>query len=219
MVPALSSWIAPTATTPDVEDTSFWSVANRESVVLVAGEPSLTAIRSGPFDPGPKYLVVRSYAWRIVVDSDMAALSCCPRFSESSGIVSGIRMTRATAPLQAGCLAIPAAHFAHNPLLAADSEYGGRTRSALIRVPSMPSTAGRSVRAASTAATTEIAAISPIALTCGMFATSSDRRAIVTVVPAKNTAPPEVATAREIDSSIGRPSLIPRKWRVTMNSP
>ena len=44
MVPALSSWIAPTATTPDVEDTSFWSVANRESVVLVAGEPSLTAI-------------------------------------------------------------------------------------------------------------------------------------------------------------------------------
>ena len=73
--------------------------------------------------------------------------------------------------------------------------------------------------AASTAITTEIAAISPIAVTCGMFATSSDRSAIVTVLPAKKTAPPEVATARAIDSVTGRPSLIPRKWRVTMNSP
>src|SRR5258708_6628025 len=62
VVPAGSIWIAPTATTPDLQGTSFWSVTSRGSVVRGsefeeleldvpagwAGEPSLTAIRSGP---------------------------------------------------------------------------------------------------------------------------------------------------------------------------
>jgi hypothetical protein len=52
-----------------------------------------------------------------------------------------------------------------------------------------------------------------------MFATSSDSSAIVTVVPAKNTAPPDVAAARAIDSLVSNPSLSPRKCRVMMNSP
>jgi hypothetical protein len=55
-------------------------------------------------------------------------------------------------------------------------------------------------------------------VTSGMFATASETRAIVTVPPAKNTAPPEVAAARAIDSSIGKSSDNPRKCRVTMNS-
>jgi len=74
------------------------------------------------------------------------------------------------------------------------------------------------VSAASTATTTAIAAIRPIVVTSGMFATASETSAIVTVPPAKNTAPPEVDVARAIDSSISRPSPRPRKWRVTMNS-
>src|SRR5437588_13053729 len=122
-----------TATTPEVDETSFWSVARRESPVDSAGEPSLAAIRSGPLVPGPKYFVVRSYACRIVVDSDIAALSCCPRLSENSGIVRGIRMASASRPLQAGCLAIAAAHLAHPPALAFSSEYRGRTRRASTR--------------------------------------------------------------------------------------
>ena len=52
----------------------------------------------------------------------------------------------------------------------------------------------------------------------GMPATASETSAIVTVPPAKNTAPPEVAAARAIDSSIDSPSFMPRKCRVTMNS-
>ena len=82
-----------------------------------------------------------------------------------------------------------------------------------------PSRAGNSVSAPSTATITAIAAISPIVVTSGMPATASDASAIVTVAPAKNTAPPEVATARAIDSSTSRPCLFrPRKCRVTMNS-
>ena len=49
-------------------------------------------------------------------------------------------------------------------------------------------------------------------------ATASDTSAIVTVPPAKNTAPPEVAVARASDSCSSRPSRNPRKCRVTMNS-
>jgi hypothetical protein len=82
----------------------------------------------------------------------------------------------------------------------------------------MASIAGNNVTAASTATTTAIAAINPIMVTSGMFATASDTRAIVTVLPANTTAPPEVAAARAIDSRISRPSSRPRKWRVTMNS-
>ena len=79
------------------------------------------------------------------------------------------------------------------------------------------STAGSSVSAPSTATTTAIAAIKPIVVTSGMPATASDASAIVTVAPAKKTAPPEVAAARAIDSLMSRPSFSPRKWRVMMN--
>ena len=65
---------------------------------------------------------------------------------------------------------------------------------------------------------TAIAAIRPIVVTSGMPATASETSAIVTVPPAKVTAPPEVATARAIDSCNSRPSFMPRKCRVTMNS-
>ena len=71
--------------------------------------------------------------------------------------------------------------------------------------PAIASTAGSSVSAASTATTTAIAAIRPIVVTSGMPATASETSAIVTVQPAKNTAPPEVAAARAIDSSIAQP--------------
>ena len=65
---------------------------------------------------------------------------------------------------------------------------------------------------------TAIAAIRPIVVTSGISATASDTSAIVTVLPAKSTAPPEVAAARAIDSSHGQALSSPRKWRVTMNS-
>ena len=80
------------------------------------------------------------------------------------------------------------------------------------------SIAGSRVSAARTAMTTATAAISPIVVTSGMPATASDTSAIVTVPPANDTAPPEVAAARAIDSRSSRPSFMPRKCRVTMNS-
>ena len=52
---------------------------------------------------------------------------------------------------------------------------------------------------------TAIAAVYPSVDTSGMPATKSEHRAITTVTPAKTTAPPEVAVARAIDSSIGTP--------------
>lgn len=55
-------------------------------------------------------------------------------------------------------------------------------------------------------------------VTSGILATASDTSAMVTVLPANTTAPPEVATARAIDSRSSRPSPRPRKCRVTMNS-
>ncbi len=90
----------------------------------LAGEPSLTAIRSGPLVPGPKLLAVRSYARRTVVDVEYAAMSCWPSVSESSGIASGIRIASATAPHTTGRLEMSLAHFAHSPFFAS-SVVGG----------------------------------------------------------------------------------------------
>ena len=231
VVPALSTCIGVTAATPEVVETSFWSVCRRGSVVRgslpfdelaplagCAGEPRETAMISGPLAPGPKYFDNRSYAWRAVVDVDSAAVSCWPRLSENSGIVNGIRMVSATSPAITGRLAMSAAHLAHSPVRACSSLCGLRTRSALMRGPRMARIAGSRVSAASTATTTATAAIRPIVVTKGMSAIASETSAIVTVPPAKNTAPPEVAAARAIDSRISSPSCRPRKWRVTMNS-
>ena len=114
------------------------------------------------------------------------------------------------------------AHFAHRPSCVSasgwTSRWAWRTRSELMCGPAIARPAGSSVSAASTATTTAIAAIRPIVVTSGMPATASETSAIVTVPPAKNTAPPEVAAARAIDSSSSSPSCSPRKWRVTMNS-
>ena len=41
-----------------------------------AGDPSRTAISSGPLTPAPKFCEIRSYAWRDVVDFESAAVSC-----------------------------------------------------------------------------------------------------------------------------------------------
>ncbi len=155
---------------------------------------------------------------RAVVVVDSAAMSCWPSVSDSSGIVSGIRIASAARPAIQGKRAISCAHFAHRPSCACCSEGGWRTRSELIRGPVIASVAGSSVKAASTATTTAIAAIRPSVVISGMPATASEISAIVTVPPAKKTAPPEVAAARAIDSSIASPSLMPRKCRVTMNS-
>ena len=153
-----------------------------------------------------------------MVEVESAPTSCWPSVSESSGIISGIRIASAATPAINGLFATAWAQRAEKPCLLWPSGWISRTRSALIRGPRIASTAGSSVSAPSTARTTAIAAISPIVVTRGIPATSSDTSAIVTVPPAKNTAPPDVAVARAIDSSIGNPSRRPRKWRVTMNS-
>ena len=96
----------------------------------LAGEPSETATISGPFTPAPKFFEIRSYAWRAVVDVDSAATSFWPRFSDSSGIASGIRIASAASPATTGWLATRAAHFAHRPCLRTSRRAGGRARAA-----------------------------------------------------------------------------------------
>ena len=52
-----------------------------------------------------------------------------------------------------------------------------------------------------------------------MPTTASPARAMTTVLPAKTTAPPDVALARAADSSAGSsPPAWKARWRVTMNS-
>jgi hypothetical protein len=110
------------------------------------------------------------------------------------------------------------AYLAQRPFFACSLVGGWWIRSELMCGPRIARKAGRRVSAAETATTTEIAAMRPIVVTSGMPATASETSAIVTVPPAKNTAPPEVATEREMDSFMGNPSCRPRMWRVTMNN-
>ena len=216
VVPALSTWIGVTPTTPGEDATSFCSVCSRGSLVPLAGVRSDTATISGPFTPGPKFCEIWSYARRAVVDVDSAPTSCWPSVSESNGMISGTRIARPASPANSGCLATGAAHRDHNPPFWCSGSTC-RTSRAVMRGPRIASTAGSSVSAASTATTTATAAIRPIVVTSGMPATASDTSATVTVQPANVTAPPEVATARAIASLTGRSAWIPRKWRVTMN--
>ncbi len=99
----------------------------------LAGVPSETATSSGPFTPGPKLSEIRSYARRAVVEVDSAAVSCCPRVSDSSGIVSGSRIASAASPATSGCLAIVLAQRDHRPSFVSASgrrsRWAGRTRS------------------------------------------------------------------------------------------
>ncbi len=137
-------------------------------------------------------------------------MSCWPNVSDSIGIASGIRIASATSPATMGCLPISCAHFAHRPFFASSAVGGWWIRSELMCGPKIDKNAGKSVSAAATATTTAMAAISPIVVTKGMPATASETSAIVTVPPAKKTAPPEVATDREIDSRISNPPCKPR---------
>ena len=80
---------------------------------------------------------------------------------------------------------------------------GGRGRS---RSPNSRATAGSSVSAMTTAIVTAAAAARPITVSTGIFATESPASAITTVAPAKTTALPAVARARDI-ASVGVESL------------
>src|SRR6202000_1907851 len=57
------------------------------------------------------------------------------------------------------------------------------------------------------------AAVMPSVVTSGIPATASEQSAIITVKPAKTTAPPAVAVARAIDSRSSMPSPSCSLWR------
>src|SRR5215475_13087363 len=162
---------------PPEEPAEPWEPAELLEEEGCAGEPSDTAISSGPFTPAPKLSEIRSYARRAVVEVDSAATSFCPRVSDSNGTASGIRIASAASVEITGRLTTPAAHRAHNPCFGWAGRWRPRTRSALIRGPMIASIAGSRVSAARTATTTATAAISPIVVTSGMPATASDTSA------------------------------------------
>ena len=69
-----------------------------------------------------------------------------------------------------------------------------------------------------TAMATPTAAATPMMLRKGMPATDRPTSAIITVMPAKTTAEPAVATARATDSSGSMPSRSWSRCREVMNS-
>ena len=82
----------------------------------------------------------------------------------------------------------------------------------------IPSSAGVSVIAISTAIITVNAAESPSTVRNGSPGTASADRAMTTVSPAKTTALPLVPVARAMDSPSGTPCSSWRRCRCTMNS-
>ena len=93
--------------------------------------------------------------------------SSWPRLNEYCEMMSGTRIAIAVAPQPTAFSRSWPPHRAHSPGQARSSEHDGRTRSASMRVPTIASTAGSSVRATSTAITTATAAINPIVVTGG----------------------------------------------------
>ena len=87
-----------------------------------------------------------------------------------------------------------------------------------IRSPTIPSRAGSSVRAMSTARVTVVAATSAMVVRNPMPMTVIPTSAMTTVDPAKTTALPAVATARAVASAVLSPSVrTNRRCRWTMN--
>src|ERR1700727_3718741 len=145
VVPALSSTTGETAATPDTSLTSFWSVVSRESDVDCAGEPNLTATRSGPLTPSPKLSAIWSYAWRAVVEVESAPMSCWPRFSDRTGLIRGSRIASASSPATNGGEQLSWAHLAHRPPCdGCDSGWRSRTRNEFMCGPMIANTAGSS---------------------------------------------------------------------------
>ena len=77
--------------------------------------------------------------------------------------------------------------------------------------------AGTTLRATATATATTAALATPMTVRKGMRATDKPHRARMTVVPAKTTADPEVATARPAASSGATPSARYSRAREMMN--
>src|SRR5215475_9722528 len=92
---------------PPEEPAEPWEPAELLEEEACAGEPSDTAISSGPFTPAPKLSEIRSYARRAVVEVDSAATSFCPRVSDSNGTASGIRIASAASVEITGRLTTP----------------------------------------------------------------------------------------------------------------
>gem|GEM_PF-4666585 len=91
-------------------------------------------------------------------------------------------------------------------------------RSALIRWPRIPSSAGTSVMEVSTAQTTEIPVIQPSAVSTGNPASMSALSAMITVPPANTTAPPELEMVCRTASTTGTPSASRRRYRESRKS-
>ena len=85
-----------------------------------------------------------------------------------------------------------------------------------MRRPTRLSTAGRKVIAVSTATSTASAELYPMAPRMGTRATSRESSAMMTVVPAKTTALPDVAMARATASLTGVPPCSSSRKRNTM---
>ncbi len=173
---------------------------------------------SGPFRPGPKPLLIRSYALCCVESGAAVASVGRPSRMSAAGTASTARPATVASSITTRRRERKEAHRspAVGPGFVVRRNPGTRPPSTL--VPAKPSTAGSSVMAMSTATATVAEAASPIWPRMGMPTTVSPASAMMTVSPANTTAEPAVPTAVAAASSGLAPLSSSERWRDTMNS-
>jgi hypothetical protein len=193
----------------------------------VAREISVTA-SSGPLNPSPNELLIRSYALRAVLDVGCEAPLGSPSFISVAGAASSASTTipeisngirnRVTNRPQVW----PAVRSGSSAAVRAIcSGWPGRNGSLTNRAtapPAKPSSAGNSVSATSMASSTTPAAVNPITVRNGIPTTDRPHNAMITVIAAKTTELPAVPTANGIDSAGVRPRRMLVRCRDRTNS-
>ena len=190
-----------------------------------AGRSTTTVI--GPFAPGPKPCVMRSYARRLLCEVGSVPASSCPSRSENSGIASttststlaiahGQGWSLTSRPQRANALFSWSGSRSAGPPAAFSAR---RSRPERTRGPATASSAGTRVSAESMVTATTTAEARPSAPTNATPETYRPRIATTTVLPATTIAAPDVATVRPIDCSSGMPWSSCSRCRATRNNP
>ena len=203
---ATSSWAASWS-----ETTLIFSCAS--ALLRPSGRSTTTAM--GPFSPAPKSSAMRWYALYCVLSSASMEASGRPRRMLCAGIASTISTAAHASVVIHGwrrCRGTLCSSML--------SSCGAALRCFLgsTRRPASESSAGVRVRVSSRATSTASPAVVPMSPRKGMPVTFSATRATITVSAAKNTAVPEVPTARPIDSRTSTPRRSCWRCRLSTNS-
>jgi len=212
-VPSSDTCGGVTAATPSAACTAFASSIAAGSVGPLSASGYDAVTSSGPFAPGPKPSVSRSYDCRCAVDAGHDPASSWPSRRSSAGAASSARSSVLPISTSQGRRATRRASRAQPP--ASPSDSGLRVAR---RGPSQASDAGSSVTAAMHATSTA----SPDAIArlrmSGMPTSARPESAAMTEKPAKSTARPAVAVVVVAARTGSSPATSARWNRLSPNS-